>query len=157
MPPSPLSLLWPTMLIPRKLYFSVRLRNHNNVKTRWTLGKKNESEIWGSWGAWGEYRPMFRVTVMMFRDIVESVTLLKEEAWSRKWQHYTTDTDVTKIFNLFAQSKSCAHTLSRRGGRCFLRRRCRLRSLEAVLCSVALLNLFNKRWKVKREKYLINL
>lgn len=88
---------------------------------------------------------MFRVTVMMFRDIVESVTLLKEEAWSRKLQHYTTDTDVTKIFNLFAQSKSCAHTLSRRGGRCFLRRRCRLRSLEAVLCSVALLNLFNKR------------
>lgn len=32
-------------------------------------------------------------------------------------------------------------TLSKRGGRCFLRRLCRLRSLEAVLCSVALLNL----------------
>ena len=26
------------------------------------------------------YRPMLRVTVMMFRDIVESVTLLKDEA-----------------------------------------------------------------------------
>lgn len=38
-------------------------------------------------------------------------------------------------------SEGSAHTLSRRGGRCFLRRRCRLRSLEAVLCSVALLNL----------------
>lgn len=28
----------------------------------------------------GNYRPMFRVTVMMFSDIVESVMLLKEEA-----------------------------------------------------------------------------
>lgn len=28
----------------------------------------------------GNYRPMFRVTVMMFSDIVESVMLLKEDA-----------------------------------------------------------------------------
>lgn len=27
------------------------------------------------------YKPMLRVTVIMFKDIVESVTLLKEEAW----------------------------------------------------------------------------
>lgn len=32
-------------------------------------------------------------------------------------------------------------TRSKRGGRCFLRRRWRFSSLEAVLCSVALLNL----------------
>lgn len=31
-----------------------------------------------------EYRPMLRVTVMMFRDMVESVTLLKDEAWKQK-------------------------------------------------------------------------
>jgi len=43
--------------------------------------------------------------------MVESVTLLKDEA------------------------------LSRRGGRCFLRRRWRLRRREALLCSVELLNL----------------
>lgn len=30
------------------------------------------------------YRPMLRVTVMMFNDIVESVMLLKEEACSHK-------------------------------------------------------------------------
>lgn len=37
-----------------------------------------------------EHRPMLRVTVMMFRDIVESVTLLKEEAWRRKQGLYNT-------------------------------------------------------------------
>lgn len=48
------------------------------------------------------------------------------------------------------------HTLSRRGGRCFLRRRCRFRSLEAVLCSVALLNLQvqgSKKGKQLGEKH----
>lgn len=54
---------------------------------------------------------MLSVTVMMLRDIVESVTLLKDEV------------------------------LSMRGGRCFLRLRWRLRRREALLCSVELLNL----------------
>lgn len=32
MPPSPLSLLWPTILIPRKLYFSALLGNHSEKR-----------------------------------------------------------------------------------------------------------------------------
>lgn len=86
MPPSPLSLLWPTMLMPKKLYFSVLLRRialtpqkHHLNLLQDTLRLKDKETS-------GVYGPMLRVTVMMFKDIVESVTLLKEDAWSRKPQ-----------------------------------------------------------------------
>lgn len=42
MPPSPLSLLWPTMLMPKKLYFSVLLRNQNRVNAAYTFIKKKK-------------------------------------------------------------------------------------------------------------------
>ena len=77
---------------------------------------------------------------MMFKDIVESVTLLKDDACNSKSQ-----INILVSQNNFSVSPlhklTAARTLSKRGGRCFLRRRWRLRSLEAVLCSVALLNL----------------
>lgn len=36
-----------------------------------------------------KHKPMLRVTVMMFRDMVESVTLLKEEAWKTPQMYFT--------------------------------------------------------------------
>lgn len=41
-----------------------------------------------------QYRPMLRVTVMMFKDMVESVTLLKEDAWS--WITTKSDYDISQ-------------------------------------------------------------
>lgn len=82
MPPSPRSLLWPTMLMPKKLYFSeASKRNNREASTPGTHSSENETR-----GENAVYTPMLRVTVMMFRDIVESVTLLKEEAWKYKPQ-----------------------------------------------------------------------
>lgn len=77
MPPSPLSLLWPTMLMPKKLYFSVKVEKSRRALSKsgisWKSRRLKEETP-------GNYRPMLRVTVMMFSDIVESVMLLKEEA-----------------------------------------------------------------------------
>lgn len=42
----------------------------------------------GSRGYSKHNSPMLRVTVMMFRDMVESVTLLNEEAWKAGHQGY---------------------------------------------------------------------
>lgn len=80
---------------------------------------------------------MLRVTVMMFSDIVESVMLLKEEACN----HTVHLNQASPHQNISETLHRACITLSKRGGRCFLRRLWRLRSLEAVLCSVALLNL----------------
>lgn len=65
--------------------------------------------------------------------------LLKEEACNHT--HRTFNSSVPTSKHLCLSAQHCRITLSRRGGRCFLRRLWRLRSLEAVLCSVALLNL----------------
>lgn len=88
---------------------------------------------------------MLRVTVMMFKDIVESVTLLKEDAWNVNPQIMSTNLEASPSLNLTIITTKIQDrvvgTRSKRGGRCFLRRRWRFSSLEAVLCSVALLNL----------------
>lgn len=81
---------------------------------------------------------MLRVTVMMFSDIVESVMLLKEEACNHTHRTFNSSVATSKRPQSLCRASI---TLSKRGGRCFLRRLWRLRSLEAVLCSVALLNL----------------
>ena len=98
--------------------------------------------------------------MMMLRDMVESVTLLKDEACGGQRGRSRTASNTpgqAKGFPGLGLSRSrpepptsprevqLTHkkplTLSRRGGRCFLRRRWRLRRREALLCSVELLNL----------------
>ena len=97
---------------------------------------------------------------MMLRDIVESVTLLKDEACGGQRGRSGTGSNApgqAPGFPGLGRSRprpkpptsprevQLTHkkplTLSRRGGRCFLRRRWRLRRREALLCSVELLNL----------------
>ena len=77
MPPSPRSLLWPTMEMPRKLYFSV---NGDQVTTGW--GEPPTSQRAPPHPQAPPFVPMLSVTVMMLRDMVESVTLLKDEVCS---------------------------------------------------------------------------
>lgn len=73
------------------------------------------------------YFSMLRVTVMMFRDMVESVMLLKEE-----------DRSIRETF-------------------CFLRRRlCLLIRREALLCSVELLNLLVESSSSESKKLVVS-
>lgn len=101
---------------------------------------------------------MLSVTVMMLRDIVESVTLLKDEVCDgrqgrgeRSLSTETSPKPLVKAAKLRPASPKRTLTLSMRGGRCFLRLRWRLRRREALLCSVELLNLIQlrsmQRWK----------
>lgn len=82
MPPSPRSLLWPTMEMPRKLYFSVEgvhvMRGSPSHMTPapWRPGPQTPVP--------GSLIPMLSVTVMMLRDMVESVTLLKDEVCGKE-------------------------------------------------------------------------
>ena len=128
-------------------------------------GDEGKHQLHAPQGPWrpdppGPSIPMLSVTVMMLRDIVESVTLLKDEACGgqrgRSGTASNTPGQATGFPGL-GPSRSrpepptsprevqLTHkqplTLSRRGGRCFLRRRWRLRRREALLCSVELLNL----------------
>lgn len=104
--------------------------------------------------SWGPSIPMLSVTVMMLRDIVESVTLLKDEVCDRDREERgegssSTETSPKPLVKgpakLRPASPKRALTLSMRGGRCFLRLRWRLRRREALLCSVELLNLIQSR------------
>lgn len=79
MPPSPRSLLWPTILMPRKLYFSVRREEEGARHQVW---KRFHTSVFGyGRNKTGHSLPMLSVTVMMLRLIVESVMLLKDEDW----------------------------------------------------------------------------
>lgn len=77
MPPSPRSLLCPTMLMPRKWCLSAGAKREQVPAEGAQPTRAPHTPLRG---APTEASPMLSVTVMMFRDMVESVMLLKEEA-----------------------------------------------------------------------------
>lgn len=92
MPPSPRSLLCPTMLMPRKWCLSGGGSSQQAPPPAPRPGPLLPAP--GPTPAQGaRASPMLSVTVMMFRDMVESVMLLKDEAWEGRaqvrlwWQH----------------------------------------------------------------------
>lgn len=151
MPPSPLSLLWPTMLMPKKLYFSVLVRNHNSVNNTYKFVKR----------IYKQYQFIIYIYQQFTDPCSEWRWLCSRTLWSlshcwrrtprvdhkiimrfvyKHWQYFLRANHFNGSLN-YSLNYWPSHTLSKRGGRCFLRLRCRLRSLDAVLCSVALLNL----------------
>lgn len=148
MPPSPRSLLWPTMLMPRKLYFSVMgeakgrgqereraqmsARRRQRIKPRTEMIFNYPCWVW-RWWCWGSSLSLWccwrTKTGRERRDVLESMKSINRFG-------------VLSGFRVpeLALTRSILDTL------CLRRRRLCLRiSCEEELCSVELLSL--RQWR----------